>query len=334
MFQPTDLCRDVSEQAFNRHDALFRVVPLPSGYRRMQEIDRIWVKYDEGKLLDHIESLDEINRLALTFGRDVAATFRLVTLLPNRYQNPAGYSLSDAPVIGLLTRVAKLLRLICRFYELRNGDYLSVFSRPLVESAIVATYLLRGGDEAVEDFRRCSFKDTLRILRDHEDGSEFFDTSTGRRVLRSAIADLALEGLAKDSFARQKRNRWRLQGKSLYEIFVETAGADEFPFVYGMMSESTHGSWNESMDWCLAKNDDGTFSANPHVSSADARTMLPLVRYSTPAYVLWMDKIRLQDESLLLALQRIQDYALAIYVAFDERYDGPAADGAGTTDPS
>lgn len=30
----------------------------------MQEIDRIWLKYEQGRILDGLESLDEVNRLA------------------------------------------------------------------------------------------------------------------------------------------------------------------------------------------------------------------------------------------------------------------------------
>lgn len=41
----------------------------------MQEIERIWLKYEQGRFLARIESLDEVNRLALTFGNDVAQTF-------------------------------------------------------------------------------------------------------------------------------------------------------------------------------------------------------------------------------------------------------------------
>ena len=300
----------------------------------MQEIDLIWLKYKEGRILDRIESLDEVNRLALTFGRDVAQTFRLLTLLRNPDRSPSGYGLSDAPVIGLLTRVAKLFRLVCRFYELDNGDYLSVFSRPLIESAIVATYLMREGDEVVEDFRRCSYKDTLRIFRDRDSGSKFFGTAAGQRVLRSAHADLALEGLSRNSFGLQKHNRWRLQGKSLYEVFAEVAGADEYPFVYGMMSESIHGSWNESMDWCLSRKDDGTFSAHALFVGVDARAILPLVRYATPPYALWIERIELRDESLRQTVDRIQHYARTIYFRFDELYDGPTAEGSGTPDQS
>ena len=296
----------------------------------MQEIDRIWTSYEEGRLHDRLGSLDEVNRLTLTFAKDVAATFRLVTLLPKPAPNPSGYGLADAPIVGLLTRIAKLLPLVCRFYEIGNGDYLSVFSRPLIESAVVAAFLLREGDDAVADFRRCSYKDVLRVLRDHDSGSDFFDTPAGQRVLRSAYAALALEGFSEDSFARQKRNGWRLQGKSLYRIFDETVGADEFPFVYGMMSEATHGGWNESMDWCLVKNDDGTFSANPFFIEADTRLLLPFIKYTTPAYSLWIDRTRPRDESLQSILDRIQEYAHTIYLAFDELYDDPS----GCADPS
>ena len=70
---------------------------------------------------------------------------------------------------------------------------------------------------------------------------------------------------------------------------------EEYPFVYGMLSESIHGSWNESMDWCLYRNDDVTFSTNALFIDVDARSILPLVRYATPPYALWIEKIRPQE---------------------------------------
>ena len=294
----------------------------------MRDIDRIWLKYEDQSLLDRLESLDDVNRLALTFCEDVARTYRLVTFRRNPSREPSGCGLADAPIVGLLTRVAKLFRLVCKFYERDNAEHLAVFSRPLIESAIVATYLLREGDGAVEDFRRCSYKDTLRILRDHESGSEFFRTPAGHRVLRSARDDLALEELTKQSFTGQKRNHWRLQGKSLYDIFGEVVGPAEYPFVYGIMSESLHGSWNESMDWCLSRNDDGTFSTFALYHGVDARVILPLVRYATPPYVLWSDRIQIQDDSMRQTLDRIHDYSRSICLRFDELYDGPTADGS------
>ena len=293
----------------------------------MKESDQSWLKYEDQGLLERLDSLNDVNRLALTFCEDVARTYRLVTLRRNPHRGSSGYGLADAPIVGLLTRVAKLLRLVCKFYELGNADHLVVFSRPLIESAIVATYLLQEGDEAVEDFRRCSYKDTLRILRDHESGSMFFRTLAGQHVLQSALDDLALEGLSKQNFAVQKRYRWRLQGKSLYDIFGEVTDPAQYPFIYGIISESIHGSWNESMDWCLSRNDDGTFSALALYHGVDARAILPLVRYATPPYVLWCDRIQIQDDSIRQMLNRIHDYSRSIYHRFDELYDGQTADG-------
>lgn len=59
---------------------------------------------------------------------------------------------------------------------------------------------------------------------------------------------LAFEGLTPQDFAMQKKNRWKIQGKSFYDIFSEIEHADLYAATYGMMSESIHGSWNESMD--------------------------------------------------------------------------------------
>ena len=129
--------------------------------------------------------------------------------------------------------------------------------------------------------------------------------------------------ISETSFATQKRNRWRLQGKSVYEIFGEIVGEAAYPFVYGILSESIHGSWNESLDYCLSRNTDGTFSAYALFMGVDVRAILPLVRYAATPYALWLDRIQVHDGSLVDTLDWIQHYSYAIYARFDELYDGP-----------
>ena len=288
----------------------------------MQEIDNIWLKYEKDRILTRVDSLEEINRVALAFGNDVANTFRLITLIRDPVRNPRGYGLSNAPIVGLLTRIAKLLQLVCNSYKVNNGYYISVFSRPLIESAIVVTYLLRKGNDAVKDFRHCSYKDVLRVICDFESGSDFYRTSEGQRVLRTAVSDLALENLSKDSFTVQKANRWCIQGKSIFEIFMSVIDDPvDFPSIYGVTSESIHGSWNESLDWSLTRNSDGTYSAYTLFVGADARLILPLVRHALPAYLLWVEKIQFADETLSKVLDCIPHYSRTIYVKFEEFYD-------------
>jgi hypothetical protein len=69
--------------------------------------------------------------------------------------------------------------------------------------------------------------------------------------------------------------RWRLQDKTFFQTFSEVIGkewgAALYPSTYGMLSASIHGSWNESMDYCLTQNADGTFSTYALYQPADIR---------------------------------------------------------------
>ena len=127
------------------------------------------------------------------------------------------------------------------------------------------------------------YKDRLRILRNLKEGSPFFETKAGQRLLKSVRAKMAFEGLTENDFEEQKRNRWRLQGKTFFDIFAEVVHEDLYASSYGMMSESVHGSWNESLDYSLRQNDDGTFSAHPFFQPADIRFVTPTIRFCNPA---------------------------------------------------
>jgi hypothetical protein len=289
----------------------------------MEDIQKIIAKYDHDYVRDCIKSVDGINSYALAFYKDVAEIYDAITRVRNVERNPTGFSLDDAPILGLLTRVWKFLKLIIRFYEEENAEFISVVERPLIEAAVTASYLLTHEHSVVEDYRLCSYKDRLRILRDLEAGSAFFDTKAGQRLLSSVREKLQLEGLDKNSFSVQKKNRWRLQGKSFYDIFSEVANEEMYACVYGMMSESVHGSWNDSLDWCLSRNEDGTFSTFPFFHPPDIRFVSPTLLFSNPPYELWLKRIEADDPFLIDVLAWIHRFNTVLFYRFDELYDGP-----------
>ena len=98
-------------------------------------------------------------------------------------------------MLGLLVRIWKLLKEIIRYYEQDNAEIISILERPLIEASTIATYLMTNGPEVMSDYRKCSYKDRLRILRDLESGSAFCDTKAGQRLLKSVREKLDLEGL-------------------------------------------------------------------------------------------------------------------------------------------
>lgn len=287
----------------------------------MNEIRRLLTKYDESYVKDGLVSAKDVTVFATTFYKDVAEIYDCITRVKNVERNPSGYSLVDAPMLGLLVRVWKLLKQVIRYYEEDNAEIIGVLERPLLEAAITATYLMKCDESAVEDYRKCSYKDRLRLLRDLKEGSRFVETKAGQRLLRFVREKLELESLTEDDFALQKRNRWRLQGKSFREIFAEVSNADLYPATYGMMSESIHGSWNDSMDFCLVRNEDRTFSAFPFFQPADIRYVTPLLRFVSPAYRLWLRRIGAEEAGLQQILDWADKVNAALYKKWDEVFD-------------
>jgi hypothetical protein len=288
----------------------------------MDEIRRITEKYDDAYIKEGLVSLEGINKFALTFYKDVAEIYDAVTRIRNVERNPTGFSLDDAPILGLLVRVWKLLKEIIKYYEQDNAEIISILERPLIEASVVATFLMTNDRMVIDDYRKCSYKDRLRILRDLENGSAFYETKAGKRLLKSVREKMAFEELTAHDFDVQKKNRWRIQGKSFHDIFSEVEHADLYAATYGMMSESIHGSWNESMDWCLVRREDGTFSTDPFHHPAGIRYVTPTLKFTTKPFRLWLQRIDAYDENLRNVLDWVERVNTALFKQFDAQYDG------------
>lgn len=287
----------------------------------MDEIRTVMSKYDEDYVREFLTSPEDVNKYSFAFYRDVVDLFDAITRVSNTERNPTGFSLQDAPILGLLTRIWKLLGLAIRFYEEDNAEFIAIIERPIIEAAVVAEYLLRNDDSVIEDYRLCSYKDRLRILRDCQSGSRFFQSKAGQRLVKSVSEKLELEGLDENSFDVQKRNGWRLQGKTFHSIFSEVVGEELYACSYGMMSESIHGSWNESLDWCLIRNDDETYSTYPFFHPPDVRFFSPIILFAAPPYRLWLSRIEVDSQYLFEVLDWVDRFNTVLFRRFDELYE-------------
>ena len=289
----------------------------------MDEIQNVVSKYDASYIRAGFSNPSGVRTFAATFYKDVAEIFDAITRVKNVDRNPTGFSLDDAPILGLLVRMWKLMKEITRYYEADNAEMIGLLDRAFLEAAVTAQYLMRGDLSVIRDYRNCSYRHHLHLLEEHRTGSPFFETKAGRRLLSSIHAKLEFEGLTDADFEPQRRNRWRVGGKSFYDIFDEVHDRDLYPMSYGIMSESIHGSWNDSMDFCLTKNPDGTFSAFPFFQPADPRFVSPLLRFGVPVYRLWLARIECQEESFDQLLAWVERMNSALLDKFDELFDGP-----------
>lgn len=287
----------------------------------MDEFKSIIAKYQPDYIEQHFLSLEGLHIFSVQFFKDVAEIYDAMTRVRNIERNAFGYSLEDAPILGLLVRISKLLKECIKYHEADNAEVIAIFERPLIEATTIASYLMINGPAAIADYRKCSYKDRLRILCELENGSPFLDTKAGKRLLASIEEKMNFEGFSKDDFAEQKKNKWRLQGKSFRTIFAEIEHDDLYPATYGMMSESIHGSWNESMDWGLVKNDDGTFSAFTDYHPADIRYVTPIINFTLKPFRLWLQRVELYDE-FKNTMDWIEGVNTSLFHKFDSLYNG------------
>ncbi|CDZ52207.1 DUF5677 domain-containing protein [Neorhizobium galegae] len=288
----------------------------------MEEPFQITTKYQPDYIERCFSSLAGLHEFSITFYTDVGDLYDALTRLKNVDRNTSGFSIDDAPILGLLVRISKLVKEVVKYYEQDNAEIIGVLERPMIEASIIAIYLMLNGRDAITDYRKCSYKDRLRILRDLESGSSFFDTKAGKRLLATVREKMNFEGLTKDDFAEQKKNGWKLQGKNFRTIFAEIEHDDLYASTYGMMSESIHGSWNESMDWGLVRNDDGTFSAFTDYHPADIRFMAPVLSFTIRPFRMWLERIDAYDENIKGTIDWIERVNTRLFRTFDSLYAG------------
>jgi hypothetical protein len=88
-----------------------------------------------------------------------------------------------------------------------------------------------------------------------------------------------------------------------------------------MMSESIHGSWNESLDWCLIKKPDGTYNPNLFSYPADVRFLSPTLRFTNLPFRLWLERIQTYGDDTRGLLDWIEKVNAILFHRFDELFD-------------
>lgn len=145
----------------------------------MEEIRNLLIKYRDVDVDHEIASFAKLVTFSTQFYRDVSEIYDAVTRIRNIERNPTGFDFNDAAILGLLIRIWKILKEVVHYYENNNAQIISLLGRPLIEAAVVAKYLLISDASVIEDYRKCSYKDRLKILNESEDFPVFFKHHQG-----------------------------------------------------------------------------------------------------------------------------------------------------------
>ena len=184
----------------------------------MDELIEIFEKYQNIEIPEIGSELDKLSKFSSVFFADVAEIYDITTRVKNVERNPSGYDLIDAPILGLLVKISKLLREIAVYYEANDANIIAYLERQAVEAGVVAQYLLHASPVSIENYRKCSYKDRLRIFEATENEG-YFATKAGKRLKADVQAQFEAEGFSASSFDLQKKQKWKVDGKSVRDMF-------------------------------------------------------------------------------------------------------------------
>src|SRR6202795_1464975 len=111
----------------------------------MEELKQITDRYNPDYVREGLESRDSLKRFSLVFFKGVAEIYECLTRLNNVERNPRGFSLEDAPILGLLVRIAKLLKEVLAYYEKDNAEIIGILERPMLQASAIRPTLRRTG---------------------------------------------------------------------------------------------------------------------------------------------------------------------------------------------
>ncbi len=287
----------------------------------MDELRAIIKRYEHVEVDEELSSFRGILKFSRSFYADVAEIYDCMTRVRNKDLHCIGFKRNEAAILGLLVRAWKLLKEIVLYYQKNNGDMVAQLDRQFIESVIMAQYLMRGDESRIEDYRRCGYKSRLKMLVESKKGNGFFQTPAGCRLEASIRRKLEIDGFDEGSFDTQKRHNWKPEGKNFYQIFSEIDHEDVYKYIYGLSSESLHGSWTDSLDHHLIETSHGHYNLQPFHTPVDIRSITPLLRYSNVSYRDWLIHIGIDESVFSNVFDWIAGINAQLFEAFERVYD-------------
>lgn len=154
----------------------------------------------------------------------------------------------------------------------------------------------------------------LELLATSE--TENFNNKAGKRLLCSINNKLALEGLENYDFEKQIKNNWRIQGKTFYEIFKEVVGAEHYPVIYGVPSDSVHGTWLDVKQFSLDGNPKQGFLPIYKPLNMSFENVSLIVPLATLPFREWIARVKLETTFL----NKVLDFIDSINGRLFEKY--------------
>lgn len=286
----------------------------------MEELNDIFEKYQQSPFDSTIKTEDELNKLAIQYLKDLAELADILCRLINHETHPNYYTLNESTVVGSLTRIIKLYKELISNFEENKLEIVTLFARPLYESFIILKYLIRNGNESQKNFRLISYKsryENFKLLSQEIDQTHPIIQRQLLKLNRKLQEDgLNIEDLETEN---NKKNSWKLDGKSFWKIHSEVDFKEMYSFIYGTGSDAIHGNWQEIMDFHLTKKGNGYFSFLNY-EKCDCRVIVPISTIIIESLLEFLEWNKCLTEKIEFGLNIMLKINQSIYIIWEEKF--------------
>ena len=188
-----------------------------------------------------------------------------------------GLPRNSAIVMGHMVRLRKHYEGFLQFIVNRQAELAAIFMRLMYETIVKVDYLFDAEHESFESYILSSYKAEKGNLQDLEKKeSERPLTDIESRIKEKIHNRLNRDGISRETLF--ENTKWRMDGKSFFDILKHLGREDEYSYLLGSGSHFVQGGWYEiSLHHLKQKGDYYT----PHLEydNPDPRLACPISAY-------------------------------------------------------
>lgn len=203
------------------------------------------------------------------------------------------YSINDATIVGLLTKLYKHFHLFQTAYKQREYETLVLLSRPIYEAFVIMKYLILKGESSQRHYRLVSYRRRYQNAKELEEYG-----GIGHVLLEKIKTAMTIDGFSykdfEDENSKKKGRKWELDGKNFSEIHKEVENYKSYSYVYGALSEVIHSGWGDIRQLHLSYCEGDFFIPNLSLNSYNdiriINSIISIMIEATESFLVWAER--------------------------------------------
>ncbi|HHT9106092.1 MAG TPA: DUF5677 domain-containing protein [Candidatus Wujingus californicus] len=264
--------------------------------------------------------VDQFNEIAAKFASDVSKVLLIITSIQNNIKFPHGYTRDQAPIVGLMLKIAKDYKYLCNAFIENDSEISSIFYRSSIEAGANLIYLIKSDENTRTQFRRASYRSRIGALKEM-DTAKIHDKMLGakERLKQSILEKIKKDGFDLDELLSLKSSDWKINGLSFRDILTKVGYGDKYSLTYGIYSDKIHGNWQELIEHHL-KEKDGYFFPDLSKHPVDPRFISPISNLCLNCLVEYLIWTEINQGALFMLISDLKNYNLKLMEEFKTFY--------------